>query len=107
MAHHVIVEFNLDKAHVFRENPQKFPKDLYLALAHSYPNNKAVLSQYGIRVLNEHHSGDCKAQAIARVPELVEVLELAYANLGIKGEHTFGYVHNQIKQVLNKIEGKE
>ena len=58
MAHHVIVEFNLDKSHTYKNSPQ-FPRDLNRALAKRYVDNKAVLKEYGIKVLNEHHSSDC------------------------------------------------
>lgn len=59
MAHHIIVEFNLDKSTVFRDD-LRFPENLYLALAHRYQDNERILSNYGIKVLNEHHSSDCK-----------------------------------------------
>ena len=44
-----------------------------------------------------------------KVVELVEALELAYANLGPSDttEHTFFYVRNKIRQALAKVEGKE
>ena len=43
-----------------------------------------------------------------KVVELVEVLKLAYANLGPSDttEHTFFYVRNKIQQALEKVEGK-
>ena len=44
-----------------------------------------------------------------KVCALVEVLKLAYANLGPSDttEHTFFYVRNKIQQALAKVEGKE
>ena len=60
MAHHIIVEFNMDKAHLFENSPQ-FPTALFRALSHLYRkfDNENILRGYGIRVLNEHHSSDC------------------------------------------------
>lgn len=103
MAHHVIVEFNLDKSKVFRDDP-RFPENLYLALAHRHVNDERILRNYGIKVLNEHHSSDCKAQAIAALPELVEALEIAIKML--QAANCTAAILNPLEEALAKVEGK-
>ena len=66
MAMHSIIEINHDKAHLWLKDP-KFGFNLYHALAtlfidttnynQNFDNiNKRILKNYGITLLNQHHS---------------------------------------------------
>ena len=109
MAYHVIVEFNLDKSKVFRDDLM-FPENLYLALAHRYANNEQILRNYGIKILNEHHSSDCNAQAIAALPELYEYghdLAMLVLQSDLYQRNDVREVVDNLLTITTKVEGKE
>lgn len=109
MAHHVITEFNLDLSRIFRDDP-RFHENLYLALAHAYQNNERVLKNYGIKVLNEHHSSDCTKVLATRkaAPKLLEACKLVYANLGAitSSEKIFDHIGQELRKAIAEAESK-
>jgi hypothetical protein len=61
MAIHTIIEINHDKAHLWLKDP-KFGYNLYHVLIKGFfkdnilDQNERILRNYGIKVLNQHHS---------------------------------------------------